>query len=309
MEININQFNSLFAMHDAFTSDAQRKDFLAEQRWGDDVVCSVCGQHHCKKRVDGRYRCNHCKHNFSVLVGTIFENSKVSLCKWFDAMYLVSSHKKGVSSHQIARDLAITQKTAWYMLQKIRTLFAQGDVMLDGEVECDEAYIGGREKNKHESKKTLNNQGRSLKTKEAVFGMIQRGGMVVAKQVENTNSKTISDAIRGIVKPNSRIFTDEYIGYNTLRDSEYTHAVVHHKAKEFVVGEAHTNAIEGFWGQLKRMIFGIYHFVSTKYLQRYIDEAVFRYNTRRQKEGKRFQTMFSKAVGIVRYKDVVEMAA
>ncbi len=308
MQIDIDSFNSLFSMHDAFTTDRQRKDFLAEQRWGDDVICPHCGQHHCKRRADGRFRCNKCKHNFSVLVGTIFENTKLSLAKWFDAMYLISSHKKGVSSHQLGRDLEVTQKTAWYILHKIRTLFAQEITVLDGDVECDEAYIGGREKNKHESKKTPNNQGRPLKTKEAVFGMIQRGGAVVSKQVANTSASTLSSIIRGIVKPNSRIFTDEYIGYSTLKASEYTHAVVHHGQKEFVVGEAHTNAIEGFWGQLKRMIFGIYHFISAKYLQRYIDEAVYRYNTRKQKESERFQTMFAKAIGIVRYSDVKNSA-
>jgi len=175
-------------------------------------------------------------------------------------------------------------------------------------VECDEAYIGGREKNKHESKKTEGTQGRSTKTKTPVFGMIERGGKLVAKKVKNTQGNTLSPIIRQIVKPGSRIFTDEFIGYKSLYDSEYTHAIVHHNAKEFVVGDAYTNSIEGFWGQLKRSIFGIYHFVSAKYLQRYVDEAVFRYNTREDKESVRFMEMFRRSLNVVRYDKVKEVA-
>ncbi len=210
----------------------------------------------------------------------------------------------GISSHQLARDIDVTQKTAWYILHKVRTLYSQDSSELTNDVECDEAYIGGREKNKHESKKTEGTQGRSTKTKTPVFGMVERGGMLVAKKVVDTKGATISPIIRQFVKPGSRVFTDEYIGYNSLYNSEYTHAVVHHNAKEYVVGDAYTNTIEGFWGQLKRMIFGIYHFVSAKYLQRYVDEAVFRYNTREQKESVRFANMFERSLNVLRYEDV-----
>lgn len=213
-------------------------------------------------------------------------------------MYLISSHKKGIVSHQLARDIKVTQKSAWFILHKVRTLYGQDTKELSGEVECDEAYIGGREKNKHKSKKTEGTQGRSTKTKTQVFGMIERGRDVVAKKAENTQGNTLSPIIRQIVKPESRIFTDEFIGYNSLRNSEYTHAVVHHNAKEFVVGEAYTNSIEGFLAQLKRAIFGIYHFVSAKYLQRYVDEAVFRYNTREDKESDRFKNMFGRSLKV-----------
>lgn len=138
--------------------------------------------------------------------------------------------------------------------------------------------------------------------------MIERGGKLVAKKVKNTQGNTLSPIIRQIVKPGSRIFTDEFIGYHSLYDSEYTHAIVHHNAKEFVVGDAYTNSIEGFWGQLKRSIFGIYHFVSAKYLQRYVDEAVFRYNTREDKESVRFMEMFGRSLNVVSYKRVKEAA-
>lgn len=309
MNIDFTQFDSLFSVMEYFTTDQICKQTIAQYRWSDgDVVCPYCGGHHCHLCKDNRYLCKHCNHKFNVTVGTIFENTKISLRKWFIAMYLISSHKKGIASHQLARDIKVTQKTAWFILQKVRTLYGQTVNKLSGEVECDEAYIGGREKNKHESKRTEGTQGRSTKTKTPVFGMIERGGKLVAKKVKNTQGNTLSPIIRQIVKPGSRIFTDEFIGYKSLYDSEYTHAIVHHNAKEFVVGDAYTNSIEGFWGQLKRSIFGIYHFVSAKYLQRYVDEAVFRYNTREDKESVRFMEMFGRSLNVVNYKRVKEAA-
>lgn len=132
------EFDNLFSLTSYFTTEEICKEFLAQQRWGGDVVCPICCKHHCKQRFDGRYRCDRCKHNFSVISGTIFENTKVSLRKWFIAMYLISSHKKGVSSHQLSRDIDVSQKTAWYMLQKICTLYKQDDATaLSGIVECD----------------------------------------------------------------------------------------------------------------------------------------------------------------------------
>ena len=309
MNIDFIQFDSLFSVMEYFTTDHICKQTIAQSRWSDgDVVCPYCGGHHCHLCKDNRYLCKHCNHKFNVTVGTIFENTKISLRKWFIAMYLISSHKKGIASHQLARDIKVTQKTAWFILQKVRTLYGQTVNELSGEVECDEAYIGGREKNKHESKKTEGTQGRSTKTKTPVFGMIERGGKLVAKKVKNTQGNTLSPIIRQIVKPGSRIFTDEFIGYKSLYDSEYTHAIVRHNAKEFVVGDAYTNSIEGFWGQLKRSIFGIYHFVSAKYLQRYVDEAVFRYNTREDKESVRFMEMFRRSLNLGSYKRVKEAA-
>ena len=309
MNIDFTQFDSLFSVMEYFTTDQICKQTIAQSRWSDgDVVCPYCGGHHCHLCKDNRYLCKHCNHKFNVTVGTIFENTKISLRKWFIAMYLISSHKKGIASHQLARDIKVTQKTAWFILQKVRTLYGQTVNELSGEVECDEAYIGGREKNKHESKKTEGTQGRSTKTKTPVFGMIERGGKLVAKKVKNTQGNTLTPIIRQIVKPGSRIFTDEFIGYKSLYDSEYTHAIVRHNAKVFVVGDAYTNSIEGFWGQLKRSIFGIYHFVSAKYLQRYVDEAVFRYNTREDKESARFMEMFRRSLNVVSYKRVKEAA-
>lgn len=143
--INFSKFNSLYSVATYFNTESKCRQAIVTSRWSDDVVCPYCGQHHCNQRKDGRFCCSKCNCNFSEKVGTIFENTKIPLRKWFMAMYLISSHKKGVSSHQLSRDIDVTQKTAWFILQKIRTLFAQDDtIALMGDVECDEAYIGLR---------------------------------------------------------------------------------------------------------------------------------------------------------------------
>ena len=154
--IDFSQFDSLIAMTMYFNNEATCRQAIVETRWGvgenQDIVCPYCGQHHCATRKDGKFRCNKCKRNFSCRVGTIFEDSNLSLVKWFIAMYLISSHKKGVSSCQLSRDIKVCQSTAWYILQKIRKLYGQDDAnAFVGEVECDEVYIGGKEKWKHQS--------------------------------------------------------------------------------------------------------------------------------------------------------------
>ena len=189
------------------------------------------------------------------------------------------------------------------MLMRIRSLYSQDNEPLEGDIELDEAYIGGKEKWKHADKKTEGTQGRSTKTKAAIFGINQREGKVNVRVVEDTKGDTLSPIIRQFVKEGSRIFTDEYIGYNSLNDSEYSHSVVFHNAGEFVVGEAHTNGMEGFWGHFKRMIEGIYHFCSRKHLQDYVNEQVFRWNTRKDSEAKRFEDMFAHAIKVVRQEE------
>lgn len=324
--INFARFNSLFALATYFDTPAKCKQAIAESRWEDgDVVCPFCGRHHCYTRKDGSYRCPECGKNFSVLVGTIFENTKISLVKWFMAMYLISSHKKGISSVQLAADLAITQKSAWFILHKVRTLFEQDDnLVLSGVVECDEMYLGGRETNKHESKKTPKTQGRSTKTKQPIFGMamvwkdesvnMETGEVkehthtrVRAQKVDDAKATTLVPIIHQFIAEGSTVVTDELAAYTKMGD-KYNHVFVHHGTKEYTIGCFSTNGIEGFWGHFKRMVFGTYHFVSKAYLERYINEAVYRFNTREMKESERFTFMFRQAIGRVRYSDV-KMAA
>lgn len=325
--INFARFNSLFALAAYFDTNAKCKKAIAESRWADgDIVCPFCGKHHCYTRKDGSYRCPECGKNFSCLVGTIFENTKISLVKWFMAMYLISTHKKGISSVQLATDIAVTQKTAWFILHKVRTLYAQHNVVgFYGTVECDEMYLGGRETNKHESKKTPKTQGRSTKTKQPIFGMAmvwdteevdtETGEMkekthtlVNVRKVADAKACTLIPIIEKYVAEGSLIVTDELAAYNSIDTTKYTHAVVRHGVKEYVCGGNTTNGIEGFWGQFKRMVFGTYHFVSKKYLQRYIDESVYRFNTKEMKGADRFAYMFDAAIGRCDYAAVRAIA-
>lgn len=303
--INLSKFDSLISLVTYFNSEEKCKKVIKEQRFGNKLpVCPYCGSVHTYERSDGRYICKDCKSSFSVLVGTVFENTKVPLRKWFMAMYLISSHKKGISSVQLAQDIKVTRKTAWFMLHKIRNLYGQSVEKLSGKVECDEMYLGGKETNKHESKKVEGTQGRSTKTKIPIFGMVERGGKLKALKVENTRVETLMPIVKRYVYEHSEIFTDELSSYRKLRENGYTHSVVHHHQKEYVVGDSYTNTIEGFWAQFRRMVYGIYHFVSKKYLQRYIDEEVYRWNTKEADARVRFAYMFGMCSGTFDYRMV-----
>ena len=315
--INFSKFNSIISLTSYFTSDAKCMQAIIESRWGvgerQDVVCPYCGKHHCKMSKNGRFHCTECNCNFSCLVKTMFENTKLPLIKWFVAMYLISSHKKGVSSHQLARDLDITQATAWHMLHKIRKFYAQSDAeAFEGTVECDEVYIGGKEKWKHKSMKTPHTQGRSTKTKTPVFGMMERSTIVDettgeienityvhAFAVENTNRATLQPIIQQFIADGSRVITDELQAYNGLETLGYTHEVVKHGEEQYANGDVFTNSIEGFWSHFRRMIVGCYHDISDEHLQSYIDEAVYHWNTRKMSESERFVHMFKKSIGLV----------
>lgn len=309
--IDFTKFKSLKSVMTYFDNEDLCKQILIEARWGNDVICPHCGKHHCTRRADGRFRCNQCKHNFSCTTGTIFENTKLPLQSWFMAMYLVSSHKKGVSSLQIARDCEVSPKTAWFMLHKIRSLYGQDDSLsLDGEVEMDEMYLGGREINKHQDKHIEGTQGRSTKTKTPIFGMIERGGNVVAIKVENTKGATLMPIVSQFVEEGSTTYTDEANIYNQLTNNGYNHEFVNHSKREFVrASEIHTNGIEGFWGHFKRVIFSTYHCVSKDYVQRYLDEQVYRWNTRKKSSSYRFEDMFKKAVKSFDYTDVLSLSS
>lgn len=318
--IDFARFNSLIALATYFDTPSKCRKALAESRWEKgDVVCPLCGKHHCYTRKDGSYRCPECSKNFSVTVGTIFENTKISLVKWFMAMYLISTHKKGISSVQLATDIAVTQKTAWYILHKLRSLYSEhNNLLLEGVVECDEMYLGGREINKHECKRTPKTQGRSTKTKQPIFGMamvweteevnIETGEikykthtLVNARKVEDAKTTTLIPVIEKYVAAGSHIVTDELAAYNSIDTAKYSHSIVRHGVKEYSISGNSTNGIEGFWGQFKRTIFATYHFASRKYLQRYIDEAVYRYNTKELKASERFNQMFAASVGRFNY--------
>ncbi|MBS0497781.1 MAG: IS1595 family transposase [Proteobacteria bacterium] len=290
--INTN-FKTIIDLVRAFPNEQTCIDHLESLRWNSgNVVSPFDPDSKVYKCANNRYRCKNTEKYFNVKTGTLFDNSKVELQKWFLAIWLATSHKKGISSVQLSKDIGVTQKTAWFMLQRIRNCFGfDNDNDLSNEVEVDETYIGGKNKNKHSVNKVECTQGRSIKDKTPVFGMIERGGKLNAKCVEDVSVRTLTSKIVRYVNDAS-VYSDEWIGYNALKRI-YDHQFIKHGAGQYVNGRVHTNTIEGFWSLLKRGIIGIYHFTSVKHLQKYVDEFVFRYNTRHNNEMQRFNLLLS----------------
>lgn len=231
----------------------------------------------------------------------MFESSNISLQTWFLAIYLIASHKKGISSCQLAKDLNVTQKTGWFILHRIRKCFNfENKTTLSNEVEIDEVYLGGVNS---KSKGQPGGQGRSTKYKSAVLGMVERGGKLNAIKVPDTKGSTIIPQVAKYIK-DATIYTDEWIGYKRIKEM-FDHYVIKHSNDEFVRGKIYTNTIEGFWSLLKRGFLGTYHFVSKKHLQVYVDEFVFRYNTKNMNEYNRFVHLLGNMSVRTRYTDLV----
>lgn len=277
------EFKNLAELTEHFADRQKCYEYLTQLRWNGNVTCTFC-QHDKVYELKGdnkRFKCAKCRKQFSAIKGTIFENSPIPLQKWFMAVYIVTAHKKGISSVQLGTDLGVTQKTAWFMAHRIRFALKVNsfDVPLEGVVQADETFVGGKNKNRHADKKVPNSQGRSVKDKTPVFGLADENGKVKTQVIPNTQAKTIKPIIKQLVKEGSIVVTDEWQAYRDL-SKNYQHIVVNHKEGKYVCGPYSTNRIEGYWSIFKRGIYGIYHQVSAKHLHRYCDEFSFRYNSR-----------------------------
>lgn len=278
------------------------REFLEEQRWHGEPLCPHCheqSKHHYKLKSRGEfhglYKCYKCRKRFTVTVGTMFEGSHIPLDKWFYVIYHFLSHKKGISSTQFARDMGITQKTAWFMLGRIRhNMKNKVCVRFDDLTQIDETYVGGRNKGR-----VKHNQGRSLKTKIPVVGLLSNG-MARTFVVPNTKGEILRPLVRALVRKGSTIITDGWGGYKGL-SKDYIHKVVDHGSGEYVRDSFHTNTIEGFWSLFKRGIFGIYHKVTPKHLEDYCGEFDFRYNTRTFDDMTRFVMFIESAYKRLKY--------
>jgi len=278
----MSHYLSIHEFYQRFPDENAARDYIAQQRWGNKPCCPRCGSEKVWKISGGmHYKCGDCpkgKERFSVRTGTIMEHSRIPLQKWLLAINLMISARKGFSSIQFAKHLGVTQKTAWHMEHRIRKACESNEELpLKGDIEIDETYIGGKESNKHASKKL--NQGRGAVGKAAVVGLQQRQGKVVAMHVEKANRATIYPIIEKHVGKGSSVFTDDHKIYDSLHGA-FDHESVKHSAGEYVKGKASTNSIESFWALIKRGYYGTHHWWSYKHLHRYVAEYVYRHNTR-----------------------------
>lgn len=260
-----------------FPDQETARTYLESRLWPNGVKCRTCGDGaRITTRKDGYYRCNACKEDFTVRTGTIFERSHVPLHKWLYAMYLLVTSRKGISSLQLSKEIGITQKSAWFVLQRLREACGNDPTMLGGLVEIDETYVGAKEAGKHESKKLK--AGRGAIGKVAVLGMRERGGRTLAAPVPAVDVRTLHQAIHSAIEVGSTLNTDEHGGYRGLDGLFFKHETINHKRGEYVRAGVSTNGIESVWALLKRGLHGVYHHASRKHLGRYVNEFTFRLN-------------------------------
>jgi transposase-like protein len=260
-------------------------EFLERVRWGSAPYCPHCGATNVARKADngrvGRWNCHGCTSSFNVLAQTIFEKTRLPLQKWFLAIGIILNAKKSVSSCQLARDLDLNQKSAWYMQQRIRAamLTEEGD-LLQGIIEADETYVGGKpRKGNYRDDDTPSPRGRATK-KVAVVGVVERGGRVAARVADDLTGKGLLRFLRSVADPNgSLLMTDELAAYNEA-GKVFRRSVINH-SKAYAVGQIHTNTIEGFWSLLKRAWYGSHHHYSKKYMPLFVGEACWKYNQRR----------------------------
>jgi transposase-like protein len=292
-----------------FSDEQTCIDTVAAVRWPDGTVCPACGhKEHYYLKTQKRWKCKDCNRQFSVKLGTIFEDSPIHLSKWLLAMWMIANCKNGVSSYEIHRAIGVTQKSAWFMLHRLRLAMQQGSIMKfgggGGHVEVDETYIGGKARFMHKNKRakmTAPGMAKGAANKAIVAGFFERGTRKVRTQViPDRDKSTFHTMVKENVEFGSYLSTDDCHSYWGL-DKEYIHKIVDH-AERYVDGQVHTNSLENFWSLLKRGLKGTYVAVEPYHLFRYLDEQCFRFNNRGNKEnpihdGQRFEILLSQIAG------------
>jgi len=282
-----------------YSNEDKARELLEAKRWPNGTICPHCkaeGAYKLTPKADsktsvrkGVWKCKACRKQFTVTVGTIFEDSRIPLSKWLLAIHLMCASKKGYSAHQLHRTLGITYKSAWFMAHRIRYAMTQEPLTskLSGIVECDETYIGGKAKNMHASVRREKIQGRGAVSKFPVCSLVERQGRVRSTHVPNVTGANLRAVLRANVEPTAHIMTDEFTSYIGVSSEFASHQTVNHGKGEYVRRGAHTNTIESFFALLKRGIIGTFHHVSEQHLHRYLSEFDFRYNMRTVKDGER----------------------
>jgi len=292
----VSEFKSYLHLMDYFKDNSTCVAYLALQRWDNTPSCPHCGNVGAYVTNRGfKCKAKECAKKFTVTTGTIFEGSKIPLRSWFAAIYLASNHKKGISSLQLSRDLGITQKSAWFMLHRIREMLTNNaPELLTGVIEADATYIGGNITKMHKKRRDkLNAIGTGSSTKVGVFGMVQRDGNIITQVIPKETQQVIHPIIKQFVAPDSLLVTDGHSAYLGMK--EFGHEALSHEKGEYVRDHLHTGFIDGFWSQLKRGINGIYHQVSPKHLHRYCHEFGYKYNTRQLTDCNRFDRVIKLA--------------
>jgi transposase-like protein len=272
----------------------QRKciDHLEKIRWPEGPECPYCqSKKFSTKKIELRYRCKSCSNSYSVLVGTIFHASKLPLPKWFAAIALIKDAKKGISSLQLARHLKVNKNTSWYLQSRIRQAMKE-DLFFDGTIEIDEVFIGGSTTNMHESylaKHEIKRDGKEHKM--TVLGMLERKGQIALRVIPKANKEHIRPILRERISSRSTLITDGHGSYVSLHKEFDKHVSLNHAKRQHKKGEFNLSSIEGFWALLKRAVIGVYHSLSLRHLQSYVDEIAFKYNKRYEPDS--FNTIVS----------------
>lgn len=306
-------FNNLHELIATMPDEKTCREYLIKERWNGIIVCPYCGCEGAYSIENGkRFKCKSkaCYKKFSVTVGTVFEASNIPLNKWFMAIYLTTAHKKGISSYQLGKDIGVAQKSAWFMLHRIRELMSHvPNEKLKGDIELDETYMARKYRSDYKGLKPaeiefIHNNKFNAKNKGAVVGMVERGNKIRVLTFPENKANVVREAINTHIEEGSRLLTDESNLYKAGLEN-YKHDTVTHTKREWVRGDVHTNNVENFWSVMKRGVHGIYHQISYKHLQRYCDEYSYRYNSRKIKDKDRFVNSLQQIEGRLTYKKLV----